>query len=78
MRKIRFTEERIVKIFRLHVNGLTTDAIRGGAAMSFTGKFTPSPPKRIQRIRCMTRFQRPSSKRKTSRNLVKRYFRLIR
>jgi hypothetical protein len=52
--------------------------LKGVAIMGFAEKYFISPKKGVQRITSMALFRRPSSKRKNSRNLVKRYFRLIR
>jgi len=46
--------------------------------MNLAGKIFTSTPKGVRRIKSMILFRRQSSKRKNSRNLVKRYFRLIR
>jgi len=51
--------------------------IKGVSAMNFAGIIFKSPKKGVQRVKSMVLFRRPSSKRKNSRNLVKRYFRLI-
>ena len=46
--------------------------------MGFAEKFSTFPRKGAQRIKSMALFRRPSCKRQNSRNLIKRYFRLIR
>jgi len=51
--------------------------IKGVSAMSFGGKFFLSPKKGVQKVKNMDLFRRPSSKRQNSRNLIKRYCRLI-
>lgn len=46
--------------------------------MSFSGKFLAQAHKGGLRIKNMALFRRPATKRNNSRNLIKRYFRLIR
>jgi hypothetical protein len=51
--------------------------MKGDSDMSFAGQFIKSFKQAVQKKKNMDLFRRPSSKRKNSRNLVKRYCRLI-